>query len=113
MVIDSRVFFYMFLHLMRSVGPRGRILNHVESLRPATAQKPTIPQREPVQPNNITVEEDQHFAANPAETQVDIPQPTAGAVVTPDYHGAPLLSQSALVVGREFEMLNIFLVCSS
>ncbi|KAL1932970.1 hypothetical protein VTP01DRAFT_8648 [Rhizomucor pusillus] len=100
---------YSSLRRPRQYGPRGRILNHVESLRPATAQKPTIPQREPVQPNNITVEEDQHFAANPAETQVDIPQPTAGAVVTPDYHGAPLLSQSALVVGREFEMLNIFL----
>lgn len=95
--------------LMHNAGPRGRILNHVENLRPVTAQRSSRSPQKSMQPN-ITVEEDKHFTANPAETQVEIPQPTAGAVVTPSYHGAPLLSQSALVVGREFEMLNIFLV---
>ncbi|KAJ8654259.1 hypothetical protein O0I10_010081 [Lichtheimia ornata] len=89
---------YSSLRRPRQQGPRGRILNHVDQLRPAT-QRPT---------EVITEQSDMPFAQDPVHTPVEIPtQP--GAVITPDYHGAPVLSQSALVVGREFEMLNIFL----
>ncbi|KAI8146366.1 Scramblase [Fennellomyces sp. T-0311] len=56
----------------------------------------------------MVVQEDEHFSSDPAHTPVHIEQ-RPGAVITSDYHGAPMLSQSALVVGREFEMMNIFL----
>lgn len=77
------------------IGPRGRILNHVETLRPA---RPA--QAAPAQQLVETVDD-----------TVDIPEPEAGAVIRPDNIGAPVLSHSALVIGREFEMMNIFLVC--
>lgn len=78
-------------------------MNHVDQLRPAT-QRPTT--------EVLTEQSDMPFTQDPAHTPVEIPtQP--GAVITPDYHGAPVLSQPALVVGREFEMLNIFLVSKS
>lgn len=77
-------------------------MNHVDQLRPAT-QRPT---------EVISEQSDMPITQDPAHTPVEIPtQP--GAVITPDYHGAPVLSQPALVVGREFEMLNIFLVSKS
>lgn len=84
------------------LGPRGRILNHVDQLRPATQRPSEV----------ITEPNDMHFSQDPAHTPVEIPtQP--GAVITPDYHGAPVLSQPAIVVGREYEMLNIFMVSDS
>ena len=101
------------------LGPRGRILNHVENLRPATATQQqqtqqTYPEQQQQQdqqqqPGNVMIQQDEHFSSDPAHTPVNIPQ-KPGAIITPDYHGAAMLSQSALVVGREFEMMNIFLV---
>ncbi|KAG2218824.1 hypothetical protein INT45_007591 [Circinella minor] len=108
----------------RQGGPRGRILNHVENYRPVTAtqqqqqqqtqqpypeqQQQQQDQQQQQQPNNVLIQQDEHFSSDPAHTPVHIPQ-KPGAIITPDYHGAAMLSQSALVVGREFEMMNIFL----
>jgi hypothetical protein len=50
------------------------------------------------------------LSEDPASTEVSIPTPS-DAVVTPDYKGAIVLSQPALVVGRQLEMMNVFLVC--
>lgn len=78
-------------------------MSHVDQLRVKAA--PSVARRP-----NITVQEDQQFSPNPAQVPVEIPEAKEGAVVTPDYHGTPVLAQPALVVGRELEMMNIFLV---
>ncbi|ORX61437.1 Scramblase-domain-containing protein [Hesseltinella vesiculosa] len=49
-----------------------------------------------------------HFVEDPVHVPVVIPQ-NPGAIVTPSSLGAPVLAQSALIVGRELEMLNVFL----
>ncbi|KAI9312981.1 Scramblase-domain-containing protein [Dichotomocladium elegans] len=108
---------YSSLRRPRQYGPRGRILNHVEAMRPsqkmpsrivgAMTQQQHLPYQEP---------EHQHhgkrdhlsFSPDPAHTPVDIPS-QSGQIIKPDYPGAPVLSQPALVVGREIEMMNIFL----
>lgn len=99
-------------------GPRQRILNHAQVTRPQkiiaaseplhnvnnTQEEKATPQREPL------VQHDAKLSENPASTEVSIPTPSE-AVVTPDYKGAIVLSQPALVVGRQLEMMNVFLVC--
>ncbi|ORY95476.1 Scramblase-domain-containing protein [Syncephalastrum racemosum] len=88
---------YSSLRRPRQTGPRGRILNHVENLRPAR----------PVQAAQAAAPAQQ--LVETVDDTVEIPEPEAGAVVRPDNIGAPVLSHSALVIGREFEMMNIFL----
>ncbi|KAI8069976.1 Scramblase-domain-containing protein [Gongronella butleri] len=56
----------------------------------------------------LVQEENPHFVSDPVHTPVVVPQ-LPGAIVTASSAGAPLLSQSALVVGRELEMMNVFL----
>ncbi|KAG0175026.1 hypothetical protein DFQ30_001023 [Apophysomyces sp. BC1015] len=85
----------------RSAGPRGRILNHVEAL------KPNRPPRVVTQSETVVV--DNPTPAVAVQTAVEIPPTKEGQVITHDYKGAPVLAQSALVVGRELEMMNVFL----
>lgn len=64
--------------------------------------------------NNTTTttlvqEENPHFASEPSQVPVNIPQ-DPNAVVTSSYPGAVTLSQPAIVIGRELEMMNVFLV---
>ncbi|KAI8381257.1 Scramblase-domain-containing protein [Radiomyces spectabilis] len=109
---------YSSLRNGRQLGPRGRILNHVErsripprptQLSEATPAASSAASSIPTEtPSNVIIKDDDRLSADPAHTLVEIPQ-REGQIITPDYHGAPVLSQSALVVGREFEMMNIFL----
>jgi hypothetical protein len=55
------------------------------------------------------IEHDAKLSEDAAATEVSIPTPS-GAVVTPDYKGALVLAQPALVIGRQIEMMNVFLV---
>ncbi|KAF7723208.1 hypothetical protein EC973_002283 [Apophysomyces ossiformis] len=82
-------------------GPRGRILNHIEDLRvkrPIGVATQTAP--------NLA---EAPVASEASQTVAEIPPAKEGQVITHDYRGAPLLAQSALVVGRELEMMNVFL----
>jgi len=54
------------------------------------------------------VQHDAKLSEDPASTAVSIPTPSE-AVVSPDYKGAVVLSQPALVIGRQLEMMNVFL----
>lgn len=90
------------------VGPRGRIRQHVQ--RPAVETQRINPRPvEPVTATDLIHQPNPQFVADPAHTSVQIPE-AHDAIVTSSYAGAPVLSQPALVVGRELEMMNIFLV---
>ncbi|KAI9300981.1 Scramblase-domain-containing protein [Cunninghamella echinulata] len=56
----------------------------------------------------LVQEENPHFASEPSQVPVNIPQ-DPNAVVTSSYPGAITLSQPAIVIGRELEMMNVFL----
>lgn len=55
------------------------------------------------------VEHDAKLSEDPASVEVTIPTPS-DSVVKPDYKGALVLAQPALIVGRQIEMMNVFLV---
>lgn len=79
------------------------MLNHVETNRIRPTLTETIPKAstddalyyERAQPNTES-------------TLVEVPVGD-NPVIKPDYKGAALLTQSAIVVGRELEMMNVFL----
>lgn len=86
-------------------GPRSRVLNHVEYKKPLydTAPKAAT---ETLVYENTTPSSD---ISSVASTLVKVPIDKEHQVVKPDSTGAALLTQPALVVGRELEMMNVFL----
>jgi len=99
-------------------GPRQRILNQPQVTPPhkvISAFQPSHnldnqPSTQPSSHAEPLVEHDAKLSEDPAAKQVSIPTPSE-AVVTPDYKGALVLAQPALIVGRQIEMMNVFLVC--
>ncbi|KAL0079441.1 Scramblase-domain-containing protein [Phycomyces blakesleeanus] len=106
--------FYSSLRNPRALGPRGRILNRVTPPRPI---RPVLTKEDNISEpstktnsveSNVEIQSNEHFAADPANVPVHIPsQP--GEVLQPHSPGAAVLTKSALVVGRELEMMNVFL----
>lgn len=84
------------------LGPRSRVLNHVETIRP----KPT---RTLLQEHSI----DSVVYEKPSPTNVDalveVPVDKEHQVVKPNTSSAALLTQSAIAVCRQIEMMNVFL----
>ncbi|CAO3617249.1 unnamed protein product [Cunninghamella blakesleeana] len=111
---------YSSLRSTSQIGPRSTrrvIKQQYEKNKPAYQQVIHNEQQQNTidNSNNNTAttttllqEPNPHFASNPSLVPVKIPQ-EPNAVITPDYIGAPVLSQPAIVVGRELEMLNVFL----
>ncbi|KAI8341849.1 Scramblase-domain-containing protein [Chlamydoabsidia padenii] len=101
---------YSSLRNPRQLGPRGRIRQHVDR---QAIQRNHQPPR-PIEPATATAthelihQPNPQFVSDPTQTSVHIPE-ASDAIVTYSYSGAPVLSQPALVVGRELEMMNIFL----
>ena len=87
-------------------GPRSRVLNHVEPIkRPGAVLEATAPKAAISEMQHAdTVSED-----TISDTLVEIPFDEKHQVIKPDSRGAALLSQPAVVVGREIEMMNVFL----
>ncbi|KAI9286270.1 Scramblase-domain-containing protein [Umbelopsis sp. AD052] len=101
---------YSSLSRQRQTGPRQRI-GHQPIARPqkvAAAYAPPPGEDKSVSHTEPLVEHDAKLSEDAAATEVSIPTPS-GAVVTPDYKGALVLSQPALVIGRQIEMMNVFL----
>ncbi|KAK4516470.1 uncharacterized protein ATC70_011442 [Mucor velutinosus] len=103
---------YSSLRRPRQPGPRSRVLNHVEPIR----NKPIRHTVEEVAPKIATEEALLYEKPAPSQdahatidTLVEVPIDKEHQVVKPDSRGAALLTQSALVVGRELEMMNVFL----
>ncbi|KAI8639275.1 Scramblase-domain-containing protein [Parasitella parasitica] len=103
---------YSSLRRPRQPGPRSRVLNHVEPVR----NKPIRYAVENMAPK-ITTEEALIYekpapsqeAQSTVDTLVTVPIDKEHQIVKPDSRGAALLTQSAIVVGRELEMMNVFL----
>jgi hypothetical protein len=91
-----------------SIGPRGRIRQHIDRQAPVAATQRPSPV-ESATTTDLIHQPNPQFVSDPAHTAVQIPE-APDAIVKSTYPGAPVLSQSALVVGRELEMMNIFLV---
>ncbi|KAG0948732.1 hypothetical protein G6F64_001867 [Rhizopus arrhizus] len=93
---------YSSLRRPRQLGPRSRVLNHVETIRP----KPT---RTLLQEHSI----DSVVYEKPSPTNVDalveVPVDKEHQVVKPNTSSAALLTQSAIAVCRQIEMMNVFL----
>ncbi|CAO3689383.1 unnamed protein product [Rhizopus stolonifer] len=98
---------YSSLRRPRQLGPRSRVLNHVESSRPAFASKiiNKVQKLEHASPEN-TIPED---VTPVKDAIVEVPVDEEHQVIKPNTSGAALLTQSALVIGRQIEMMNIFL----
>ncbi|EPB81989.1 hypothetical protein HMPREF1544_11268 [Mucor circinelloides 1006PhL] len=103
---------YSSLRRPRQPGPRSRVLNHVEPIR----NKPVRHAAEELAPKIATEEALLYEKPAPSQdahstidTLVEVPIDKEHQVVKPDSRGAALLTQSALVVGRELEMMNVFL----
>lgn len=95
--------FFFFL------GPRSRVLNHVEPVRkPRTILNDMAPKAAvegALSHDNSTALED----TSVSDTLVEVPTDNEHQVIKPDSQGAALLTQPAIVVGRELEMMNVFL----
>ncbi|SAL95431.1 hypothetical protein [Absidia glauca] len=98
---------YSSLRNPRQLGPRGRIRQHIDRQAPVAATQRPAPV-EPTTTTDLIHQPNPQFVSDPAHTAVQIPE-DPDAIVKSTYPGAPVLSQSALVVGRELEMMNIFL----
>ncbi|KAI8084487.1 Scramblase-domain-containing protein [Halteromyces radiatus] len=104
---------YSSLRNPRQLGPRGRIRQHVERQIPSQRVTNNVVQPEQATTTTTTAssliqQPNPNFSSDPVHTPVYIPE-AQDAIVTSSYAGAPVLSQPALVVGRELEMMNIFL----
>lgn len=103
----------LFLHTAETyiiwLGPRSRVLNHVEALRP----KPTRIITEEMTPKAVTDEGsllyDKAAPNNVQDTVVEVPIDDKHQIIKPDSRGATLLTQSAVIVCRQIEMMNVFL----
>ncbi|KAH8556854.1 Scramblase-domain-containing protein [Umbelopsis sp. PMI_123] len=104
---------YSSLRRQRQAGPRQRIHNHQPLARPQRVAAASEPLNAPGEDKSTShseplIEHDAKLSEDAAATEVSIPTPSE-AVVTPDYKGALVLSQPALVIGRQIEMMNVFL----
>ncbi|RCI05288.1 hypothetical protein CU098_009912 [Rhizopus stolonifer] len=99
--------FYSSLRRSRQLGPRSRVLNHVEPLR-INNKRSTILEEPKLVTHDALYYEKPTPSASSTNTLVQVPI-QENQVIKPDSTGAALLTQSALVVGRELEMMNVFL----
>ncbi|CEP07820.1 hypothetical protein [Parasitella parasitica] len=103
---------YSSLRRARQSGPRSRVLNYVEPIRnqpirnavgnmaPKIATEEALIYEKPAPSQDVQ---------STVDTLVTVPIDKEHQVVKPDSRGAALLTQSAVVVGRELEMMNVFL----
>lgn len=89
-----------------AAGPRSRVLNHVEPIRkPKAAFEEMAPKVAGAEALSHTHED----TTSVSNTLVEVPHDDQHQVIKPDSRGAALLTQPAVVVGRELEMMNVFL----
>ncbi|KAI7902800.1 Scramblase-domain-containing protein [Cokeromyces recurvatus] len=113
-------YYYSSLRRVRQTGPRNRVLNHVEQLRPhnptsssrtaleSISTAPKIAKKDALihEKNPAAVEE---VEGTTTTTLVEVPIDKDHQIVKPNTSAASLLTQSAVIVGRELEMMNVFL----
>ncbi|KAI8987389.1 Scramblase-domain-containing protein [Mycotypha africana] len=115
---------YSSLRSIRSPGPRSRVLSHVEGRQKpiirstveatvpkaaaaaAAATTNSVPKSQYSDEHKLVFDKPTPSAT--IDTLVEVPV-SPNQVIKPDYKGASLLTQPAIVVGRELEMLNVFL----
>ncbi|GAA5804550.1 hypothetical protein HPULCUR_010050 [Helicostylum pulchrum] len=103
---------YSSLRRVRPPGPRSRVLSHVEPIRkPRTILSETTPKAVATQdalPHDTTTDDALTHEAV-INTPVQVPIDDQHSVIKHDTQGAALLTQPAIIVGRELEMMNVFL----
>ncbi|KAM3578519.1 hypothetical protein VKS41_004573 [Umbelopsis sp. WA50703] len=107
---------YSSLKRTRQLGPRQRIQSPTPLNRPQKVATPYagVHEAKPETGHETTsnaapiVEHDAKLSEDPASVEVSIPT-SSDSVIKPDYKGALVLAQPALVVGRQIEMMNVFL----
>ncbi|KAI7864715.1 Scramblase-domain-containing protein [Mucor mucedo] len=100
---------YSSLRKVRQPGPRSRVLSHVEPLR--KTRTPVAPQAASAVEGGLEHNDDtvDNTTSPISDTLVQVPTDAEHQVIKPDSAGAALLTQPAIVVGRELEMMNVFL----
>ncbi|CEG66761.1 hypothetical protein RMATCC62417_03284 [Rhizopus microsporus] len=100
---------YSSLRRPRQLGPRSRVLNHVETLRPKPARIITEEMTPKAATDEGSLLYDKAAPNNVQDTVVEVPIDDKHQIIKPDSRGAALLTQSAVIVCRQIEMMNVFL----